>query len=284
VLRSALTRPRPQIAQSAHNASTYVRLVGAQIRSQMQYPTAFMLDFFATAISIGMFFVSMALIIQRFGDLGGWTVGEIAFLFALAETSFGIMDLVFSGFDPGSFGQRVRRGGFDQLLLRPVNITAQVLGDAFLIRRLGRIAQGVAIFAFAVHLAEIAWTPAKIVYLPFVVVGLVTFFGGLFIAGSTVTFWTVDSIEAVNILTYGSTEVISYPMHIYPTWLRTFFTFVLPAAFVSYYPALYFLDKPDPFGLPAFVRFVAPLVGFAVLAAALAFWRFGIRHYHSTGT
>jgi ABC-2 type transport system permease protein len=73
-------------------------------------------------------------------------------------------------------------------------------------------------------------------------------------------------------------------MSIYAEWLRRVFTFVIPASFLNYYPALYFLDKPDPFGLPTFASFFAPLAGGAVFVAALLFWRFGVRHYHSTGS
>ena len=266
------------------NLSIYRRLLDAQIRSQMQYRAAFLLDFTGTAVSISLYFVSLALIMERFGDLAGWRLGEVALLFALGETSFGLMDMLFSGFDPGSFGRRIRRGTFDQLLLRPINLTVQVLGDEFLLRRLGRIVQGLAIFVFALGLADIQWTLGKVIYLPFVILGQVAFFGGLFVTGSTITFWTVESIEVVNIFTYGGNELISYPMHIYPDWLRRFFTYVLPAAFLNYYPALYLLDRPDPFGLPYVMRFAAPVAGLIVLAAALRFWRFGIRHYQSTGT
>jgi ABC-2 type transport system permease protein len=167
---------------------------------------------------------------------------------------------------------------------RPVNIVVQVLGDDFILRRLGRVAQGVAIFVVAVNLADIQWTLGKLLYLPLVFLGMIAFFGGLFVVGATITFWTVESIEVINIFTYGGSELISYPMHVYPDWLRQLFSYVIPAAFLSYYPALYFLEKPDPFGLPPFVRFLSPVAGGAVLLAAMAFWRFGVRHYRSTGT
>ena len=266
------------------NFDRYLRLINVQIRSQLQYPASFWLDVVGTGVSLAAFFISLALILQRFGNLGGWTIGEIAFLFGLLEASFGLMDMIFAGFDPANFGRRVRRGTFDQLLLRPVNITLQVLGDDFILRRLGRIAQGAVIFIIALNTLDIHWTLGKILYLPFVVFGIVTFFGGLFIIGSTITFWTIESIEVMNIFTYGSSELISYPMHIYPDWLRSAFTFILPAALLNYYPALYFLDKTDPLGMPIFMRFLSPLAGLAVLLVALLFWRFGIRHYQSTGT
>jgi ABC-2 type transport system permease protein len=270
--------------QFTFTLSLYRQLIGIQMRAQMQYRMGFALDLAATFISLTLFFVSLALVFDRFGSVAGWSLGEVAFLWGQIEISFGIMDLVFSGFDPGTFGQRVRRGQFDQLLLRPLNLTMQVLGDRFALRRLGRIVQGMVIFGVALQLAEIDWTPGKVIYLPLVILGLIGFFGGLFVIGSTITFWTVESIEVINILTYGGTEMMQYPMHIYPTALRRFFTYVIPAIFLNYYPALYFLNKPDPFGLPPLLRFISPLVGLGILGSALAFWRFGIRHYQSTGT
>jgi ABC-2 type transport system permease protein len=262
----------------------YRRLISVQIRAQLQYRLAFLFDLFATALIVVVEFGSLALILQRFENIGGWTLGEVAFLYGLIQMAFATMDMVFSGFDPQFFGQQVRRGTFDQLLLRPLNITLQVLGSRFDLRRLGGIFQGAVVFGVALSLVDIRWTPAKVAYLPAVYLGQVCFFGGLFIMGSTLTFWTIESIEVVNIFTYGGREMISYPMHIYQAWMRRFFTFVMPAIFLNYYPALYFLDKPAPFNVPAFAPFLAPVAGVGLLMAALAFWRFGIRHYQSTGT
>jgi ABC-2 type transport system permease protein len=75
-----------------------------------------------------------------------------------------------------------------------------------------------------------------------------------------------------------------YPMHIYGAWLRRLFIFVIPLAFVNYFPALYILNKPDALGAPAFVRFLAPLVAAAVALFAAWFWQLGVRHYRSTGS
>jgi ABC-2 type transport system permease protein len=114
--------------------------------------------------------------------------------------------------------------------------------------------------------------------------GQVAYFGGLFIIGAAITFWTIDSIEIVNVFTYGGTELVSYPMNIYPDMLRRFFTYILPAIFLNYYPALYILDKPDPFELPAFAPWLAPLAGLLILWLSLRFWEFGLNKYQSTGT
>ena len=109
-------------------------------------------------------------------------------------------------------------------------------------------------------------------------------FGGLFVIGSTITFWTIQPIEIMNIFTYGGSEMMSYPMHIYKRWMRQFFTYMIPAIFLNYLPALYFLDKPNPIGTPEFTLFLSPVAGFGILFIALQFWRYGVRNYQSTGT
>ncbi len=267
-----------------HILGSYYRLLGAQLRSQLQYRTSFILDVLGTGVITVVEFGAIALVFGRFGSVQGWTLGEVAFLYGLVELGFGLMDMVFAGFDPAHFGQEVRKGTFDRMLLRPLPVTAQVLGSDLTLRRVGPIFLGVGIFALALSLNPVAWTPLKVLYLPFVVLGIILFFGGLFVLGSSLTFWTVESFEAMNILTYGSSELISYPMSIYEAWLRHIFTYVIPAIFLTYYPALYFLDRPDPFGFPAFSPFLAPLAGGLVFVAALGFWRFALTHYHSTGS
>jgi ABC-2 type transport system permease protein len=262
----------------------YRRLLGVQLRSQLQFPVSFALDLTSTALITVIEFGSVVMVMWRFQALGGWTIHQVAFLYGLVEMSFGLMDIVFSGFDPQTFGQNVRRGSFDQVLLRPVSVTAQVMGSRFMLRRIGKIVLGATILIFGIATNDIDWDLFKLAYLPFVVVGQVAFFGGLFMIGSAITFWTVESIETINIFTYGGKELCSYPMHIYPRWMRLFFTLVVPAIFLNYYPAIYFLGLDDPLGMPRWSPFMAPLAGLAVFVVARWFWHFGIRHYQSTGS
>jgi len=266
------------------NFKMYLRLLGVQLRSQMQFRTSFWMDLFSTGLLNASMFFSIALILERFGSIGGWTLGEIAFLVGMIEMSFGAMDMLFSGFDPDSFSVVIREGRFDQVMLRPVGLTWQVLGSRFLLRRLGRILEGLVIWLLALAMIDIHWTVAKILYLPVVLASQLLVMGALFMMGSTITFWTMQSIQAVNILTYGGTDLMSYPMQIYPPFIQRFFTFVVPFIFLNFYPALYILDKPDPLNFPSFAPFLAPLVALIFFLAALRFWRFGIEHYQSSGT
>ena len=201
----------------------YRRLLGAQLRSQMQYRTAFVFDVISTMLFTITEFGALALTFQRFPSIGGWNMLEVMFLYGLVEFSFGLMDMIFAGFDPPRFAEYVRKGTLDQFLLRPSSLYVQIFGSDFTLRRIGRLFLSAGIFAYAVIHLEVHWTLEKLLYLPFVILGMVLFFGGLFIVGATITFWTIDSTEAMNILTYGGSSLIQYPMNIYNEWLRQFF-------------------------------------------------------------
>ena len=109
-------------------------------------------------------------------------------------------------------------------------------------------------------------------------------FMALFLLGATMCFWTVETSELTNIVTDGGREMLSYPISIYHPALRGFFLFVVPLAFGSYVPACYILGRPLPFGLPVELAFAAPLLALAFALATGIVWRFGIRHYQSTGS
>ena len=262
----------------------YFVLLAAVIRSQLQYRVSFLLDTAGTALSNVLEFAAFLLAFGSFGSIGGWNFWQVAFLWGLSESAFAVMDLIFSGYDPGQFSEYIKTGTFDQFLLRPVNVVVQVFASSFALRRLGRLAQGMLIFGLAVSHVGIDWTLDKLLYLPLVFAGAVAFYGALFTIGAALCFWTTESIEIINVFTYGGTTMASYPMHIYQDFMRRIFTFVVPTALIIYYPALFFFGIPDPTGLPKLVQFVSPLVGVGMLVLALAVWHAGLRRYQSTGS
>lgn len=267
-----------------HAFTVYLRLLSIQLRSQMQFRVSFWIDLITTGLLNFSYFIAVYLILERFGNIAGWSLPELAFLYGMIETSFGLMDMIFSGFDPDGFTAYIRSGTLDQLLLRPVGLLPQIFGSRFLLRRFGRIFQGLAVLIFALSRLPVEWTTAKMLYLPVVLASQIIAMGALFIFGATLTIWTIQPVEAVNIFTYGGIEVMSYPSVIYPSWMRILYTYLLPFIFLNYYPALYFLGKPDPLGFPIIAPFLAPLVAVWMLWWALRFFRFGLRRYQGAGS
>ena len=73
-------------------------------------------------------------------------------------------------------------------------------------------------------------------------------------------------------------------MTIYPLGAVKALTFAVPVAFVNWYPALFVLDRPDPFGLPSALQLASPVAAAVLCLLASLAWRAGLRSYRSTGS
>jgi len=260
----------------------YGRFVGARLRAQMQYRASFMMMMIVTGIGLSTELLAIVILLNRFGDLAGWSVGEVAMLYGLASVAFGLAEMVGAGFD--SFPTMIRRGEFDQLLLRPASVFTQVLSADFQLRRLGRISQGVVALLLALSWTSVAWTPLKVLFLGVTLLSGAVMFMALFVFGATLCFWTVESIEVINSVTDGGNVLSSYPLPIYHEIMQRFFTFVIPLAFVSYIPAVYLLDRPEANDWPPWLPLLSPLAALVLGLAARVAWGVGVRHYRSTGS
>jgi ABC-2 type transport system permease protein len=260
----------------------YRRLVGSRVRSQMQYKTSFVLqaigNFGTNVVELAAIFI----LFRHFDSMGGWTVGDVAFLYGLSAISFACADAIASGFS--TFSLQIVRGEFDRVLVRPVAPFLQVLAADFQMRRVGRLLQGVIAFALALRLTDVQWSPGRLLFLPVVLFSAIVLFTALFTLEATMCFWTTQSTEVVNAFTYGGTTLAQYPLHVFDVWLRRLFLFVVPIGFVIFEPATYLLDRPDPLGLPPICRFLAPVFAVVFALAAGGLWRFGVAHYRSTGS
>ncbi|MBS0224045.1 MAG: ABC-2 family transporter protein [Proteobacteria bacterium] len=261
----------------------YGRYVAASLRAQAQYPAATLMltagHCAATAVEI----LGVFALFDRFGPVGGWSFGEAAVFYALVNIAFSIADLLTRGFEV--FGTDfVRTGAFDRVLLRPRAAALQIAGHEVRLSRLGRLAQALAVLIVASRLAPIDWDPATVAIAVWTVAGGVALFVAILVLQATLAVWTVESLEIVNVLTYGGVQAAQYPFNIYAAWFRRLLTFGVPLACVAYYPVLAILKRSDPLGAPDWLLPIAPLAGFAFLALSFLAWRAGMTRYASTGS
>lgn len=261
----------------------YLRLIGVSIRGQMQYRASFLLMSLGHFVTTGVEIFGVWALFDRFGNLTPWTLPQVAFFYGVVNISFAFTDALARGFD--LFGtQFVKTGNFDRLLLRPRSTVLQLAGHEFTLFRVGRLLQGVIVLLWACHQLALDWTAARLALLAFTLIATFLFFYGLVIIGAVMSFWTTETLEIMNTLTYGGVETAQYPMAIYQKHFQRFFTFVVPLAMVTYFPIVAILGIPDPLGSTRTMQTLAPTAGFVFFGATLLLWRVGVRHYTSTGS
>jgi ABC-2 type transport system permease protein len=138
-------------------------------------------------------------------------------------------------------------GGFDRVLVRPRNEIFQVLASQVDFSRLGRF--------------------DKVLTLVLMVICGSLVFAGLFIVYAAISFFTVEGLEFMNVLTDGGCIFGRYPYSIYGRGVLRFLTFVVPLALFQYYPYMF-----------------APLLSLLFLIPCFALYRFGLKCYKSTGS
>ncbi|QFZ23363.1 ABC transporter permease [Saccharothrix syringae] len=199
-----------------------------------------------------------------------------------AGLAFGVADLVAGQLD--ELPAHIRTGSFDVLLLRPLSTLAQVLTADLHLRKVGRVLASLATLVWALARNDVAWSPATALLLVVTPVCGAVIFAAVWVVANALCFWLVDGQELANAATYGSNAFTSYPLTVYGPLPRRLFAFVLPGAFVAYYPALALLDRPDPLGGPALLCWLSPPVALLTATAAVLVWRFAVRHHRGTGS
>ena len=97
--------------------------------------------------------------------------------------------------------------------------------------------QGLVVLIWSATGLDIAWTAPKVALSIAAVLGGACLFGGLFVLQATMCFWSTESLEIMNTTTYGGVETAQFPLTVYRDWFRKFFTYVVPLASVTYFPA-----------------------------------------------
>ena len=129
-----------------NHLKVYLNISSMTIRSQMEYKFSFVL------MSIGHFlitfieFIGMYALFLRFDQINGWSIYEVACFYGVVNTSFAFAEAIGRGYD--TFHTHVRQGTFDRFLLRPRNLSLQIISYEIQLMRIGRLLQGLLVLSW----------------------------------------------------------------------------------------------------------------------------------------
>lgn len=255
----------------------YLKFVAMQLKCQMQYKTSFVMTALGQFLTSFTAFLSVLFLFNRFHSVQDYSFSEVLICFSVMLTSFSLTECFVRGFD--IFPRLIRSGNLDRILVRPRSEIFQVLTSTIEFSRIGRLLQAIAVLVYAVPTSGVVWTADKVIAVILMLLGGVAVFSALFILYAGFSFFTIESLEFMNIFTDGSREFGMYPLSVYGEGVLKFYTYCIPIALFQYYPFLYLVGRSDD------VRLIfLPLLGFLFLIPCYAFFRFGLRRYKSTGS
>lgn len=251
------------------------------LQSAAQYRASFLMQNAAQFVMAGGEFLAVVVLMDRFSAAGQWAAQEIMFFWGVMQVTFALCECFGRGVS--TFAYYVGSGDFDTMLLRPRALMQQVIAHRMDPRRLGVIVVGTGAIILACAQLHITWTLEKLGLTLMACLGGFFLILGLFLIEATVSFFSVRSIEMVNVLTYGGRTTCEYPVDIYPRPLRILFTWVAPFALSMHLPISHVLGKPL-FDVPMALVWLAPLAGPLFFLLMTRVWYMGVKHYRSTGT
>lgn len=257
----------------------YIKYIHIILKSQMQYRASFFMVLIGQLLYPFTLFAGIYLIMTRFGEIGRWSIEEITFCFGALMISYSLAEAFARGFD--LFSSMIRMGDFDTILLRPRNTMLQVLGSKFEVNRIGKLFSAAALYIWALINLEMVWTLDKIFVAITMILSGVVVFSGIFIIAAVWTFWTVSGTELTNILTDGAREMARFPLDVYDSKIIRIFIFIVPVASANFLPLMYITGKATSNML---LYAVSPLLGMLFIIPCLMLWKFGVKHYKSTGS
>jgi ABC-2 type transport system permease protein len=269
------------VAEPARTAGIYARLYASRVRSQLQYRLSYLLQALATVATAFVDLLVILVLFSHFDRLRGWSLWEVAFLYGSSYLPFKLADMAVGKVE--RLGEHIRTGAFDAILVRPLGTLPQTVTADVDLKQAGGALQGAAVFAVALAHVHLAWTAGRAAVLAAMLASGFVIFCSAWVAMNATAFWLVDAREHANAFTYGGNFLTQLPLDLFSGWFRRLFAFVVPLAFVNYFPSLYLLGKPGQ-GWPGVLRFASPAVAAAAAAVAAAVWRAGVRRYNSTGS
>ncbi|MBQ9696422.1 MAG: ABC-2 family transporter protein [Oscillospiraceae bacterium] len=264
-----------------HTLVFYLRLYGMILAQDLKSKMSYRADFIIS--TVGMIatnvagFVSFWILFRNFPSIGGWGYYEILFLYGFSLVSLTPVQCLFD--NNWSLRQYVYSGDFIKYCFRPVNLFFYYQSEVFDIKGLGQLAFGIAMIVYAWGKLGLAVTVLAVVKLLVFLLTASLVMIALQNAAAATCFWIQNSFYVLDFVTRFK-DYARYPVTIFSPVFRFVFTFLMPIAFIAYYPSLVIL-RPDEVPL---LSWLSPVIGVVFFFLSYRFWMYGATKYSGTGS
>lgn len=221
--------------------------------------------------------ISAFAIIKEAAPINGWGVYEVGLLYAGMTFARAISMIFFDSF--WSICGMVQFGEFDIRLLKPTSPFFQVLAHRIEPAGLGNLLFSLLTFFFCFSQLNITLTIPKILLLLLYLLCGTAILSELFFLINCLCFWVV-SYGGLSGVILSLVDFIKFPISVLPKGFQIILTFILPLAFINYYPIGFVLDKFNN----SWIGALPFIVGTVLFLISREVWKRALKNYNSTGS
>jgi ABC-2 type transport system permease protein len=254
----------------------YLRLFGVFLKvgvlNELQYRVNFYVQVLQAGIGLVTGLAGLGIVFSHTDNLGGWRPAELLALLGIFFLVNGAIQLVIQP-SMQRFMEDVRQGTLDFMLTKPADSQVLVSIRQVEIWKLVNVFLGLIVLGIAlVQLQVVVGAGQALAFgVTLLAGGAIVYSFYLFLA--TTSFWFVR-VENVLVIFQSMYQAGRWPVGIYPWWLRSALTFIVPVAFATTVPAEAIAGR-----LTWQTLALALGLAVAMLVGTRWFWRVGVRRY-----
>lgn len=231
----------------------YIQFIGAAIRSKMEYRVDFLTGVLSVIIYNAVNLTLIGILITQFSNLNGWNMWELFFLYSFWLLCHSIFSMFFWQFT--EIDNYIIRGDFDQFLTKPMSVFSQFVG-----RQLNYI--GVGDFLIALIFIIISYRNLSLDWdIKYYLLFLLFLISGILIETALaciiacISFWTGRSNIIFNVVMFELNGLVQrYPIDMFGKYFKVVVTYLIPMAFINYFPSMVLLHKIELGGVCYIMR------------------------------
>ncbi len=255
----------------------YFLLIAQFLKSRMMYRADFIISLMGTFITNIVGLVVLWLIFHSIKELAGWSYDELLFIYAFALLASFPFQLLFENL--WQMSGKLMDGSFIKYYFRPLDIMFYFVSERIDMKNIGQFFVAMGILTYSSSRLGLDWNALTVAIFMVSLLSASLVLTAIMLAASSVGFWVSNSTFAL-LFAFRLKEFAHYPINIYNNFFRFIFTYIIPIAYVAFYPANLIL-RPDEADI---LVFFSPVIGVVLFWGAYLIWRKGALRYAGTGS
>ena len=250
-------------------ALTYLRI---GVLNEMQYRINFFIQLLQSFISVATGLIGLSLVFGQVNTLAGWSRPELLAVMGVHLLMGGVIRSIIQP-NMERLMDDVRNGTLDFALTKPADAQTLVSVREFLFWQLVDVIVGMVVIGIAfIQLKGTLGILQLLGFLAALIMGGIMLYC-VWLMVTSISFWVIR-VQEISNLFEGLYAAGRWPVGIYPDWLRTGLTFLVPVAFAVTVPAEALTNRLSGTSL---LFALGMTLLFVILSRGL--WRLGLSNY-----